>query len=171
MINVKKIFSLICVLFLLVNVPALYAGSIGSDYGPNRLEFLELCVDVKKELQKELQKDSGLSSTCFNYFMGIRDGYLTSAYESLQRAALYYQFEGKIPPGGELEFQYNLEIGAATANPAYQAMSSHSVNCIRKDDPKIVLDNFLKYLEKIKRKNGATKLFNEFVIKEYAGKC
>ncbi|MGH1485782.1 MAG: hypothetical protein ACRBCI_06130 [Cellvibrionaceae bacterium] len=164
LLQIKIILSI----FLAINMTSAQAESVdkslSSPYGPIKSEFLEMCAPY-------IKSDLVSNNACFLYFIGLRNGYLAGDKKATDRAALYYALDGDVAPAGDLKVKYWLKAKNAFENKAFQTLDSHKVNCIRALPVESFLRDFYSFLEKHRRDNGVTILFDEFVQTQYAGKC
>lgn len=138
--------------------------SLLGKYGPDRDAFLKLCGPLVKSERTNIKQDD----VCFVYFIGVRNGYLTAAHKTTDKAALYYALDGKVAPGAELRSE---NWDKAFGSSAYAALEANKVTCVKEVPPMKLLQDFYAFLEKSSRNIGSTVLFDEFAQKHYAGKC
>jgi hypothetical protein len=163
----SKIIAVLLFLVLSVSFPVSadeLSKSLFSQYGPNKTEFLEMC---KPHINEKLAS----INPCYIYFIGLRNGYLVGDKKANDRAALYYALDGKVAPAGDLQTKYWLKAKNAFEHEAFRQLDGHKVNCVRIVEVETLLRDFYKFLQKHRRNNGVTILFDEFVQTRYAGKC
>jgi len=133
-------------------------------YGPTKNQFTELCSSFINNIGKNSSKDD----ICLLYFIGLRNGYLTAAYTTMDKAALYYALDGNVVAGSELK---SANWGKAFEAKAYHGLEKNNVRCVKEVAPELLLRKFYTFIQSIRRNIGATMLFDEFIQKNYAGHC